>query len=712
MMTRGYEWVWPGARRGQVMPVFALILVVLMGAATLGIDLSRVRAEAESAQRAANAAALAGVVYLPDFKDSAYTRASAEARKNGYLTGQKSVIVTPSTVPGYGGRLKVTINEPAPSIFGHALGIFPQTISRSATAEYDLPIQLGAPDYVLGYAPFPTAMVPPPTYQYQGFYLGQRGRYDLEELGDAYSPYFESFSGNNYGSASIAGNGGNRNNPCTTGAPLQCSGFKLNPDRVALNPTNPAGFSGYDYVVDDPFTNTLVIKLFDPYDERNFDANGGLAQGSSRPSNIALAGSPFQNKLIDEGGSDGRWGNYTTLEYTLSGPYQTPYDTSDKPITTTPSDVGIGQCQTVVNCVVSAQLDAGEDPAYLACRSQITTGSCAGYYSPYAFRFVNYAIIHGRGIFHIHVNSVTNSNGSQGADLNLFGLAVCADSNPGLGTASNPSSSDSTPSYSQDPTGDTTTGTISTTSNLSTNHYPYTTDPSNGNGSEYWNPSSCSSPNTQPEASGQCPTPGTAAPGNCVHLYAVGRMCIKIKLQGGQSLVPLGYVPAEYDGKTLQARLYDLGDTGAPPAGQYNTIQVLTPAGDQNYNTYGATMIHSGFPSNLDYTYEAAPTDNPGSGYVSLSPSPTTPGSGSHAIIVSCITACSSGSTTGRFNGSWLTVRTPINLPGGLHYSDMVNQFGGYWKILYSVANNTVSADTTTWEVSVNGAPVHLISGG
>src|SRR5579871_4521919 len=53
--------IWTRGRRGQMMVVFGLTLSIFMGALMLGVDLSRLRTEAENAQRAANAAALAGV---------------------------------------------------------------------------------------------------------------------------------------------------------------------------------------------------------------------------------------------------------------------------------------------------------------------------------------------------------------------------------------------------------------------------------------------------------------------------------------------------------------------------------------------------------------------------------------------------------------------------------------------------------------------------
>src|SRR5579875_3159292 len=100
-MTTGRHTGHRGGGRGQMMVVFGLTLFVFVGAMMLGVDLSRLRAEAENAQRAANAAALAGVVYLPDYQSDAFTRAYEEAGKNGFVDGQKGVTVTPSRVPPY-----------------------------------------------------------------------------------------------------------------------------------------------------------------------------------------------------------------------------------------------------------------------------------------------------------------------------------------------------------------------------------------------------------------------------------------------------------------------------------------------------------------------------------------------------------------------------------------------------------------------------------
>jgi len=39
----------------------------------------------------------------------------------------------------------------------------------------------------------------------------------------------------------------------------------------------------------------------------------------------------------------------------------------------------------------------------------------------------------------------------------------------------------------------------------------------------------------------------------------------------------------------------------------------------------------------------------------------------------------------------------------------MVNEFGGYWKMLYDLGPGDSGQDTTTWEIGITGAPVHLV---
>lgn len=698
---------------GQMTVIFALTLVIFIGAMMLGIDVSQLRAEAENAQQAANAAALGGVVFMPAFSNDATSRALAVARANGFVSSPATGISVTTSIPsGYSNRLEVTITEPVATIFGKALGLGPQTISRSATAEYAEPLEMGASDYVLGYAPFPTSIVTPtggitPT---QGFYLIARGPYGSQENGDAFSQYFEGFNSKKLATSNTPA----AVNPCSTST--ACPGLTTNPDRSTNN------FSYYDYVVDNPFTNTLVIKIFDPFDESPLNNDGGnVNSGYPLPSPFDTPG-----RHIDQWGCDAGNTNIcsvgtmpTALQFSISGPYQTTFDTSPKQITAAPTipvsaqipmsatgNLGTGlTCGG--ECVLSNQSDgsfiAGDDPVHSDCALyHVVYTSCSGVVSPYAYKFLNYAIINHPGIYHIHIASVENAYGKYkgyyGNGGNVFGLAACGVNstypavlgswpNPAHESAafpgpagisgnvavSDPSSSPSDPTYY--------------------NYYP----------NAVWNPNSCVNPNTFSGAPAACAHPGTAPPDSCVHIYGVNQMAIINILNAGgysnaSSLIPLGYVPPSYAGKTLHINLYDVGDIGGSSAA---SIQVLTPAGDLTHNNLSGNSLTNGTPpfsATLPFSWSVAPTDS-ASNYAT---SPSANYSAAQAISIG----------SGHWNGAWtkINVQIPPNNTSGTGYSDIVNQFGGYWKMLYDLGPGDSGQDTTTWQIQVTGAPVHLVS--
>ncbi len=686
------------------MVVFALALTVFIGAMMLGIDLSRLRTEAENAKRAAEAAALSGVVFLPDYPADAFSRAQGEAQKNGFVTGRNGVTITAAQVSGYSNRLHVTITEPVSLFFGGALGLNRKTISQSATAEYYQPLQTGAPDNVLGYAPFPTTVVTPTVSE--GFYLENKGPYTYKESGDAYSPLFESYNRFKFSHPTdISAVTPPINNPCTLNTDGQCvvtDGTTTVTTTVNADHNNTIPpFNGYNYVVDDPLTNTLVIKLFDPYYEPDYDAaarqydslhtnaNGHLAYAPHDSTNCAQlvtdctvsAARPMSvgkdnTKLIDQASDTGNpftpssgITNPTTLEFTLHTPTISPYDVNSPLIATTAvSTTTNATCITGnQNCVwaglgtPSNTFDAGDDP------TPCTATACSP--SPYAFRFLNYAIVHGPGIFHLNVRSVAAANNREGTGGNAYGIAVCGlDTNPTL------------------------------------NHLGVTTDPFVNNGATPgWDPASCVNPNAVSNG-GACPTPSNPGPTDqCIHLYGLGRMAIHNWLAAGKALIPLGYIPPEYDGKTLQVRLYDVGDV----SGSGNNIRVLTPAAnlDFSHNVIDTTIGGITYPAWLAYNYTATPLDG------SIQPaSPYTP----YTTITSpaCSPTCAAGSSINvdgaHYNGTWLNIRVPLTLPGGQSYSSMVTATGGYWKVLYDIAGG--ADDATTWEISVVGSPVHLVN--
>jgi len=79
--------------RGQVIVLFALSLTMLIGIMGLAIDLSFAWINELRIQKAADSAALAGAVYLPDQSGPATAASLALAVQNGYTNGVGSVVI-------------------------------------------------------------------------------------------------------------------------------------------------------------------------------------------------------------------------------------------------------------------------------------------------------------------------------------------------------------------------------------------------------------------------------------------------------------------------------------------------------------------------------------------------------------------------------------------------------------------------------------------
>lgn len=139
------------------MVVFALISLVLFAIAGLAIDAGISYFSSDQVQRAANAAALAGVAYLPGQYPQAVNAALVESARNGFsdagavdtTTGATSCssAATPCVVVTQpaSNELTVTISVSVPTTFLSLLGFGAHPVTRSATAEYLPPIALGQP---------------------------------------------------------------------------------------------------------------------------------------------------------------------------------------------------------------------------------------------------------------------------------------------------------------------------------------------------------------------------------------------------------------------------------------------------------------------------------------------------------------------------------------------------------------------------------------
>ena len=136
--------------RGQVIVIFAGAMLAFMGLMAIVIDVSWYWANTLRVQRAADAAALAGVVWLPNLYSSADTTARAEAKKNGYEAGVNGTTISTSKDPANDRKLIVTISAPVPSFFARVVGIQSFQVTRTSKAEFILPVAMGSPENYYG----------------------------------------------------------------------------------------------------------------------------------------------------------------------------------------------------------------------------------------------------------------------------------------------------------------------------------------------------------------------------------------------------------------------------------------------------------------------------------------------------------------------------------------------------------------------------------
>lgn len=142
-----------GDEGGYIAAMVAICLAsgLFMGAAAIAVDTGRWYTEMERVQKAADAAALGGVPYLPYDFPAAVTEAKAVAARNGFPEGADVQInVGPGKLDS---QLKVTVRAKVTNSFGSAFGADSTWVSRSAVADYKAAAPIGSPCNVFGNEP-------------------------------------------------------------------------------------------------------------------------------------------------------------------------------------------------------------------------------------------------------------------------------------------------------------------------------------------------------------------------------------------------------------------------------------------------------------------------------------------------------------------------------------------------------------------------------
>ena len=248
--------------RGAILPLMAIMLVVLLGAAAMAVDLGWLFWQSIEIQHGADAAALAGVIYEPDLRTEAHTEALATAVVNGYDDGASGTTVTvldydddPTAVEN-SSQLRVTITDQVDTFFMKVFGLGDVDIARTAVAEYTPPLLMGSRDSTFGrdysqYAPGDAAD--------PGYWANITGTWGPKSWGDRYGSACMDKS--NYSSGTDYGSGYGQ--PCTTQPEI----------RFTSNWGAQSASGGYLYGINVPAGSTgLSVEIFDGplFDQRRY----------------------------------------------------------------------------------------------------------------------------------------------------------------------------------------------------------------------------------------------------------------------------------------------------------------------------------------------------------------------------------------------------------------------------------------------------------
>lgn len=126
------------ARRGSVLPIIAISMVILLGAASLAVDYGVLLSDRNQLQRACDAAALAGASYLKRTGDDATntSRATAQAKliaKQNYLADSEMPDAN-ITFTDNNTRIHVVATRTRSLFFARILGIKTGNVSANAVA--------------------------------------------------------------------------------------------------------------------------------------------------------------------------------------------------------------------------------------------------------------------------------------------------------------------------------------------------------------------------------------------------------------------------------------------------------------------------------------------------------------------------------------------------------------------------------------------------
>jgi hypothetical protein len=699
-------------RHGQIIPIFALSLLVFVGMTALVVDVSWYWANNLRIQRAADAAALAGVVYLPGDVATAISSAKAEAAKNGYTDGVGGVTVNPYQDPTNPRRLKVEVTAPVGTFFMRVFGISSIPAKRAAKAEFVLPVPMGSPENYYGV--FGLLRTPN-----GGTTVVTPGNTDWRAPTATTSPSNWTNPQNAYVSDDLYATKNSTSNPYQA---WRTFGFSI---------PSGATITGIEVSVEARSTDSAGCRL-----GVELSWNGG----SSWTSSGKFAALTNVEQVFILGASNDLWGqtswattDFSDTNFRVRVQYLAPSGCASGS-TTSLDQVRVRVHYTTTTFVPDQNVTSPYGDA-LAPRGFWGTMLNQGAedvngdaYLPYYETRTSQTNPEYQPDSHYDY-AVELPPGATNGEVWIFDPVFCATSGDGrYGTgdrwfSGNAATSafyylydtQNTPYNLDDDTLIASSGnlfrriqasdtTLNGPSGLPSCAQGDVTNPADGrywhnrwwqlasglsggpDGRTYRVRTSSTDPNDptdQRSSNGHNSFAIWArATGGSPRVYGIGAMQAFSPLQGGQaSIFYLAQIEAVHAGKTMEIKLWDPGDTGSLAA----NLQILMPTA-------------TGYvPATFNYRAQRGTTN------ANATNCNATTGSG-----VTSVTTNTGGSS--RFNGCWLTIEIPIPSTYSAPQPPGESE-PGWWKIQYNMSGSTSSNsfDVTTWEVQIRGNPVHLV---
>lgn len=174
------------AQQGAAVVIVAISMIILLGFAAFSVDFGWLYLNGIRIQHGADAAALSGVVYEPGDQTTAYLEARNAAAENGYNNGAAGTTVTPvdyaddPTAVNNQYQLRVTVDHNVDTFFMRLFGVDSISMTRTAVAEYVLPLPMGSDLPYFGEDPSIPGRDP-------HFWANIHGYYTPRQMGDRFS---------------------------------------------------------------------------------------------------------------------------------------------------------------------------------------------------------------------------------------------------------------------------------------------------------------------------------------------------------------------------------------------------------------------------------------------------------------------------------------------------------------------------------------------